>query len=133
MRKRLLVITLAAAALGLGVAGPAAANKNVALVEGECSNGESKLFRVNLHAGERSGENAATPIVGGGSFKATELHLFLEGAEIALRFILSHPAVSTTIAGMRKPEHVRQNIAASDAGPLDDRAWRYAAGKGLCR
>jgi aryl-alcohol dehydrogenase-like predicted oxidoreductase len=38
---------------------------------------------------------------------------------MALRFILSHPAVSTTIAGMRKPEHVRQNIAASDAGPLD--------------
>jgi aryl-alcohol dehydrogenase-like predicted oxidoreductase len=39
--------------------------------------------------------------------------------EMALRFILSHPAVSTTIAGMRKAEHVRQNIAASDAGPLD--------------
>jgi len=39
--------------------------------------------------------------------------------EMALRFIVSHPAVGTTIAGMRKPEHVRQNIAASDAGPLD--------------
>ena len=39
--------------------------------------------------------------------------------EMAMRFILSHPAVSTTIAGMRKPEHVRQNIACSDAGPLD--------------
>lgn len=39
--------------------------------------------------------------------------------EMALRFILSHPAVSTTIPGMRKPEHVRQNIAASDAGSLD--------------
>ena len=39
--------------------------------------------------------------------------------EMALRFILSHPAVGTTIAGMRKTEHVRQNIAASDAGPLD--------------
>jgi aryl-alcohol dehydrogenase-like predicted oxidoreductase len=40
--------------------------------------------------------------------------------EMALRFILSNPAVSTLIAGMRKPEHVRQNIAVSDAGPLDD-------------
>jgi aryl-alcohol dehydrogenase-like predicted oxidoreductase len=33
-----------------------------------------------------------------------------------------HPiesVVSTTIVGMRKPEHVKQNIAASDAGPLD--------------
>jgi len=39
--------------------------------------------------------------------------------EMALRFILSHPAVSTTIPGMRKPEHTRQNIATSDAGPLD--------------
>jgi aryl-alcohol dehydrogenase-like predicted oxidoreductase len=39
--------------------------------------------------------------------------------EMSLRFILSHPAVSTTIVGMRSPEHVRENIAASDAGPLD--------------
>jgi aryl-alcohol dehydrogenase-like predicted oxidoreductase len=38
--------------------------------------------------------------------------------EMALRFILSNPAVSTTIAGMRKPEHVRQNIAMSDLGGL---------------
>lgn len=39
--------------------------------------------------------------------------------EMSLRFVLSHPAVSTTIIGMRKPEHVSDNIAASDAGPLD--------------
>jgi aryl-alcohol dehydrogenase-like predicted oxidoreductase len=39
--------------------------------------------------------------------------------EMALRFILSHPAVSTTIVGMRSAEHVRQNVAASDAGGLD--------------
>src|SRR5271167_2217034 len=39
--------------------------------------------------------------------------------EMALRFILSHPAVSTTIAGMRRHDHVRQNIEASDAGALD--------------
>ena len=39
--------------------------------------------------------------------------------EMALRFILSNPTVSTTIVGMRKSEHVKQNIAASDAGPLD--------------
>jgi aryl-alcohol dehydrogenase-like predicted oxidoreductase len=38
---------------------------------------------------------------------------------MALRFILSNPTVSTTIVGMRKPEHVKQNIALSDAGPLD--------------
>ncbi len=39
--------------------------------------------------------------------------------EMALRFILPNPGVSTTIIGMRKPEHVKQNIATSDAGPLD--------------
>jgi aryl-alcohol dehydrogenase-like predicted oxidoreductase len=39
--------------------------------------------------------------------------------DVALRFILCEPTVSTTIAGMRKPEHVRQNIAVSDAGALD--------------
>ncbi len=39
--------------------------------------------------------------------------------EMALRFIYGHPAVSTTIAGMRKHSHVRENIATSDAGPLD--------------
>ncbi|MGH9708576.1 MAG: aldo/keto reductase, partial [Candidatus Acidiferrales bacterium] len=40
-------------------------------------------------------------------------------AEMSLRFVLSHPAVSNTIIGMRKHAHVRENIAASDAGPLD--------------
>ena len=38
--------------------------------------------------------------------------------DLALRFILHHPAVSTTIPGMRKPRHVEANIAASDAPPL---------------
>jgi aryl-alcohol dehydrogenase-like predicted oxidoreductase len=39
--------------------------------------------------------------------------------EMAIRFILSNPVVSTTIIGMRKPENVRQNVALSEAGPLD--------------
>jgi aryl-alcohol dehydrogenase-like predicted oxidoreductase len=37
---------------------------------------------------------------------------------MALRFVLSNPAVSTIIPGMRKPENVRANVTASDAGPL---------------
>jgi aryl-alcohol dehydrogenase-like predicted oxidoreductase len=40
-------------------------------------------------------------------------------AEMALRFILAEPAVSTIIPGMRKPVHVEANIAASDKGQLD--------------
>jgi aryl-alcohol dehydrogenase-like predicted oxidoreductase len=38
--------------------------------------------------------------------------------EMALRFTLSHPAVSTVIVGMRKLEHVRENIGLSDKGAL---------------
>jgi aryl-alcohol dehydrogenase-like predicted oxidoreductase len=38
--------------------------------------------------------------------------------EMALRFILSSPVVSTTIIGMRSLGHVRSNIATSDAGAL---------------
>lgn len=40
--------------------------------------------------------------------------------ETALRFILSEPAVSTIIPGMRKTRNVEANMAASDAGPLGD-------------
>jgi aryl-alcohol dehydrogenase-like predicted oxidoreductase len=38
--------------------------------------------------------------------------------DLALRFILHHPAVTTVIPGMRRPTHVRANLAASDAGAL---------------
>ncbi|MBZ5555786.1 MAG: aldo/keto reductase [Acidobacteriia bacterium] len=41
--------------------------------------------------------------------------------ELALRFILEHPAVSTTIPGMRRPRHVERNLAASDGVPLPPR------------
>src|SRR5215204_449116 len=40
--------------------------------------------------------------------------------EMALRFILSNPTVSTIIPGMRKLKNVEANAAASDAGPLGD-------------
>jgi aryl-alcohol dehydrogenase-like predicted oxidoreductase len=38
--------------------------------------------------------------------------------DMALRFILANPDVSVVIPGMRKPAHVRSNVAASDAAPL---------------
>jgi aryl-alcohol dehydrogenase-like predicted oxidoreductase len=38
--------------------------------------------------------------------------------ELALRFVLAEPTVSTVIPGMRKPAHVAANCAASDRGPL---------------
>jgi len=41
--------------------------------------------------------------------------------ELALRFILENPIVSTTIPGMRRPRHVERNLAASDGDPLPKR------------
>jgi len=40
--------------------------------------------------------------------------------EIALRFCLSHPAVSTAIPGMRTTRNVERNVAAVEAGPLSE-------------
>jgi aryl-alcohol dehydrogenase-like predicted oxidoreductase len=38
--------------------------------------------------------------------------------DLALRFVLENPTVSTVIPGMRKTEHVERNLAAASAGPL---------------
>jgi aryl-alcohol dehydrogenase-like predicted oxidoreductase len=38
--------------------------------------------------------------------------------EMAIRFVLSNPTVSTTIVGMRSPEHVQANASYSDKGAL---------------
>ncbi len=40
-------------------------------------------------------------------------------ADIALRFILAEPRIQTSICGMRREKHVRENIASSDSEPLD--------------
>ncbi len=42
-------------------------------------------------------------------------------AEMALRFILGEPTISTIIPGMRKLHHVASNLATSDAGLLDSK------------
>jgi aryl-alcohol dehydrogenase-like predicted oxidoreductase len=39
-------------------------------------------------------------------------------AEVALRFVLSQPVVSTVLMGARSPEEVDANIAATEKGPL---------------
>jgi aryl-alcohol dehydrogenase-like predicted oxidoreductase len=41
-------------------------------------------------------------------------------AQAALRFCLSHPAVTTVVTGMRKAQHARENVAASDRGSLPE-------------
>jgi aryl-alcohol dehydrogenase-like predicted oxidoreductase len=48
--------------------------------------------------------------------------------EVALRFILTNPDVSTIIPGMRKSRHVEANIAASDKGGLGPELIRELRG-----
>jgi aryl-alcohol dehydrogenase-like predicted oxidoreductase len=40
-------------------------------------------------------------------------------ADTAIRFCLSHPAVSTVIPGMRRVQHVERNVRAVECGPLN--------------
>ena len=79
---------------------------------------QTRFPKDDWRSGYFNSENLANTIA-----RVEKLKKILPGgmtlAEMAMRFVLSHPAVSTTIAGMRKLDHVRENIAASDAGPLD--------------
>ena len=51
--------------------------------------------------------------------------------ELALRWILADPAVSTIIPGMRKPKHAEANMAVSDGKRLDPEAGAAAQGPPL--
>ncbi|MFQ5989333.1 MAG: aldo/keto reductase [Candidatus Methylomirabilales bacterium] len=71
-------------------------------------------FQGYYFRGERLKETCA---------RAEQLKTFLrDGMEtlpkFAIKFCLSHPAVSTVIPGMRRPEHVDENCAVPDAPPL---------------
>jgi aryl-alcohol dehydrogenase-like predicted oxidoreductase len=48
--------------------------------------------------------------------------------ELALRFILQHPVVTTTIPGMRRVPNVERNFAASDGRPLPTDVMRELRG-----
>lgn len=65
------------------------------------------FVKENLHASVDRAE-ALRPLIPDG----------MTMPEMALRFILAEPAVSTIIPGMRKIKHVEANLAASEAGPL---------------
>jgi aryl-alcohol dehydrogenase-like predicted oxidoreductase len=75
---------------------------------------EGDDFRASYFRGDRKRQvhERATAIAADLGIDASNL------AEGALRFILSEPAVSTVIPGMRSLRNVERNIAASDAGPL---------------
>jgi aryl-alcohol dehydrogenase-like predicted oxidoreductase len=71
-------------------------------------------WRAGYFAGDRKAEAER---------RAKALAALLDGEaqslpELALRFCLSAPEVSTVIPGMRRPAHVRQNTTTSSKGPL---------------
>jgi aryl-alcohol dehydrogenase-like predicted oxidoreductase len=71
---------------------------------------------VNLKASVEHGD-ALKPLVPEG----------MTMAEMALRFILAEPTVSTIIPGMRKTRHVEANMAVSGADPLDEALMKELA------
>ena len=77
---------------------------------------EGDDFRASYFRGDRKREvhERATAIASDLGIDEDQI------AEAALRFILSEPAVSTVIPGMRSIRNVQRNIAASDAGPLSE-------------
>jgi aryl-alcohol dehydrogenase-like predicted oxidoreductase len=96
------------------------------------------IARVPLDEGGLGGRIGATTVFPKGDFREhyfskrrkRELARRLDGlrnvsasetgslAELALRYVLSFDAVSTTIPGMRRPDYVGQDVAAAARGPL---------------
>jgi aryl-alcohol dehydrogenase-like predicted oxidoreductase len=99
------------------------------------------LARVPLDEGALTGTITGESVFEPGDFRAeyfsgdrkqqvaehvAALRRDLEGVdgalpEIALRFCLSHPAVTAVIPGMRRVKNALANCAASGKGPLDER------------
>ena len=79
---------------------------------------ETKFAKGDFRAGYFNAENRAATLERIARIKAI-LPNSMSLPELALRFILSNPVVSTVIVGMRKPEHVRENLGFSDTGPLE--------------
>ena len=96
------------------------------------------LARVPLDEGALAGTLTASTTFPPGDFRAwyfrgdrkaqaiehvEALRRDLAGADlpsVALRFCLSHPAVSSVIPGMRSRRHVESNCAAAEQGPLPE-------------
>ena len=78
----------------------------------ESSEFDPKEFRAFYFRGERKKQVVE-------HVAALERDLAGPLAEIALRFTISHPAVTTTIPGMRSVRNVERNVAAVNKGPLD--------------
>lgn len=85
---------------------------------------------------DRGGVARGEPGVGLGSedrwktYEAAGLDELREEGEsrtaFLLRFLLSHPAIATTIVGTLVPEHLRENVAIVERGPLAPEVYAEA-------
>ena len=63
------------------------------------------------------------------SYERAGLDELADGAsrsEFMLRFTISHPSMTTTIVGTLNPEHLAENVAAVQKGPLTDEVYGEA-------
>ncbi|MFD7639265.1 aldo/keto reductase [Kitasatospora sp. NPDC059795] len=110
--------------------------------------GVGVIVRVALDEGGLTGRLTADTVFPDGDFRrryfrgdrlaeverraaaiAADLGIEADGlAEAALRFVLSEPAVSTVIPGMRSVRNVERNAAVGDGVPLGERELKVLAG-----
>jgi aryl-alcohol dehydrogenase-like predicted oxidoreductase len=77
--------------------------------EGQAFDRGETFSGVNFETGLRAAEELKELVPGGRTL-----------AQLALRWILMHPAVSCAIPGAKRPEQVEDNVAAADLLPLSD-------------
>lgn len=90
------------------------------IIRGEVAQGavaDQDSTRIHRHIWQRAGLDA---ILNG-----------MSRMEFMLRFTLSHPHVNTTIVGTLNPEHLAENVAAANKGPLppdiySEAKWRLS-------
>ena len=58
--------------------------------------------------------------------KLDDLLAGMSRMEFMLRFTITHPDMSTTIVGTANPEHLADNVASAEKGPLPDDVYREA-------
>jgi aryl-alcohol dehydrogenase-like predicted oxidoreductase len=87
--------------------------------------GHGTIIRGGVARGAPTDWNRVNYMVPGETMKdrweEAKLDELLDGMsrmEFTLRFTLSHPGLSTTIVGTRNADHLRDNIAAAQKGPL---------------
>lgn len=78
---------------------------------------DTKFPKDDWRAGYFNPKNLANTVERAEKLKAV-LPPGMSLPEMAVRFVLSNPVVTTQIIGMRKLDHVRENISLSDKGPL---------------